>query len=497
MQQVTGAAYERLVHWNARAGHNPQGNPLEPGLAESWDVSDDGLTYTFHLRSGVKWQNVAPVNGRAFTADDVVFSVGYMSRLGSFNASTYADVAEVKALDADTVQMTLSQRSPGFIFKLSNIGPGFIVAKEIVEADGDLSSNLVGTGPWIATGDYMLKIGQNYTRNPDYWQQDAQGNALPYLDGYKHRVIGDGSARLAAFRTGKLDSGAFVLGREAAMNLASSNPDTIFQEIPASFGSNGYMFRLDKEPYNDVNVRRAMSLATDYDSWSMNWWKLPANLTILARGFFLGSVGGVPEDDTTGNLGEWYQYDPERAKQLLIDAGYPNGLDISLEYPARSARDTEWAELMKFYWDAVGFNTKLTPLEYTVYRGTVDSGSWNEITWSFAYPMPLEVDSMVDYGNKNYAGIATQGNLVDDELTEYAVDFHAAYGDDAERLRLLTAFRDRYIDQVYCVCTPWSHLFYAVNPWLRNYQPANYVLGSRLDIRGVTYAWIDDARRPQ
>jgi len=495
MQQVTGVVYERLVHWNARAGHNPGGDPLEPGLAESWTVSEDGLTYNFKLRQGVKWQDVAPVNGREFSADDVVFSIGYLKRSGSFQAAT------LKALDTVTkkgpyeVEMKLSSRSPGFIFQLSNIGPGYIVPEEVVAADGDLSKVVIGTGPYITVGDYRLKIGQDYTRNPNYWEKDARGNQLPYLDGYKHRVIGDQSARIAAFRTGKLDTNSIPFGIDKASELIATNPNVVFQEIPAAFGSNGYHFRLDKAPYNDVNVRRAMSLAVDYDGWSQNWWGIPANLTILARGFFLGSVGGVPEDDTTVNLGEWYQYDPEKAKQLLATAGYPNGVDITLEYPARSPRDTEWAELMKFYWDAAGFRTTLRPLEYTVYRGTVDSGSWNEITWSFAYPLPLEVDSMVDFADKDYAGNATQGHLIDDKLTELARAFHVAYGDDSERLRILTEFRNRYVDNVYCVCTPWGHLFISTAPWLRNVQLANYLLGSRNDQRALTYGWIDNSWR--
>ena len=487
-QQLVGASvYERLLHWDERPGHDPQSVPLTPGLAESWQISDDGLTYTFNLRPGVTWHNLPPVNGRAFTADDVVFTVDYYKRDGSLQSSAYSVVDTVEAVDSHKVVYHLNTGSPGFLFTLSNPGSGFIVPREVVERDGDLSKFLVGTGPFMAPERYSIKVGMNFFKNPDFWAKDEQGRAMPYLDGWRMRVLPDAAARLAAFRTGKVHVGSVVSALSDAEALLRTNPNTIIQEMAAGFGSNGYMFRLDKEPFNDVRVRRALSLAIDYDTWAQTVWGVPANLTGLVRGFWIG------EDDSTGTLGEYYQYDPEAAKALLAEAGYPNGFETTIEYATYSQQHIELVEFLAEFWKAVGVDTTIISMDYTIFRANVDRGTWDQVSYSFAYPQPLDPDAAVEFVNPEDVGNATQGHINDPDLAQWAAEYHAVFGDEDRRTELITQIRSKLIDDVFLIPTPWGHLFAAIHPSVRNFQVYNYVLGGREDKRAFMHAWIDEA----
>lgn len=490
-QLTTSSIYERLIMWPTEPGYNLLENRLEPGLAESWDVSGDGLTFTLKLREGVKWHNLPPVNGREFTADDVKFTFDYFTQEGSVQASSFGTVGSLEVVDSHSVRYQLTKRNPGFLFQISNTGTGFIVPKEVVDADGDLSQTVIGTGPFMQDGAYRLKEGMDFLANPDYWEKDAKGNQYPYLDGWQFRVIEDAAARLAAFRTGKTNWDGNLIGSPSqASDVLKTNPDTLFQEYTPAWSGNGYLFRLDKPPFEDVRVRRALSLAVDYESWSQVVYGTPVELAVLIRGFNLG------EDDTLASLGEYYQYDPARARELLAEAGYDeDALSFKLEYFPYNQQFISNAELLAAFWRLIGVETNLVNPEYTVFRGNVDIGGWDEMGYSFAFPSPLDIDSSVDFAHPEGAGNPTQGFINDSQLTTWVEEFHAAFGDDAKRLDSLQKIRQRIVDQVYIIPRPLGHEFQAVSPWVRNYQPINNVIVGDKDMRPLMHAWIDSAYR--
>ena len=166
---------------------------MEPALAESWEISDDNLTWTFTLRDGVTFHN-----GRALVADDVVYSFERIIEEGA-NGWRFGAVESVTAPDDETVVIQLTQPSPNLLVSIGGFKGMSIIARETVE-DGTIGTKPVGTGPFrfvsqSPDGGIVLE------RNPDYWRADE---GLPRLDGIRFVQIPDAGTKLTALRTGEV-----------------------------------------------------------------------------------------------------------------------------------------------------------------------------------------------------------------------------------------------------------------------------------------------------
>ncbi|MEK7214838.1 MAG: ABC transporter substrate-binding protein, partial [Chloroflexota bacterium] len=197
--QGPGMVYSRLLRYEHRTGLPSLAYTPGPDLAERWEQIDPS-TYVFHLRKGVKFQNLAPVNGREVAADDVIYSYNRQREQGRPNAGQLASVAGISAPDKYTIRISLKQPNPDFLIDLTD-GHNQVVPRETVELTGDLKNGPnIGSGPWIL--EKFEKGGATfYKRNPDYFQQP-----LPYVDRVEaYNNFSDSTSKIAAFRTGKLD----------------------------------------------------------------------------------------------------------------------------------------------------------------------------------------------------------------------------------------------------------------------------------------------------
>lgn len=487
--RIVTSTYERLIEWATEPGADPIKVKLVPGLAESWEISKDGLSYSFKLRQGVKWANVPPVNGRAFTSEDVGFSYDYYNRKDSVVSSGFDNVARLEIPDKYTVVYHLKERQAGFIYEIAGEGVGLIVPSEVVEQEGDLRKLLIGTGPFYSVDGYQPKVGIDLKRNPDYWARDQAGRQLPYLDGWKIRVIADQSARQAAMRAGKLDWGSEFSTPSQLRPFLKTNPNVYGQEYVAPGGGQGYMFSLDKAPWNDVKVRRSLSLAVNYNEMAQVVLEVPrATLSTEVRGWWVG------EEDTTEDLPEWYRYDPERAKKLLADAGFPNGLSTTLEFFEYSKADVARAEMLKDYWSKIGVDVELKNMEYTVFRANVDAAGWQNISYSFAFPQRQDIDSILQFPYSKGLGNKTQGGINDPQVDRWVESFWAST-DETERTGLLKKIRHHLNEQVFYIPIPSGPSFQIIQPWVRNFQPINNAFSAAKGHRVLMHAWIDDSWR--
>ena len=490
-QAPTALLYERLLHVPTEPGTDLYRNVRVPGLAESWDISSDFLTYTFHLRKGVKWHNLPPVNGREMDAEDVKFTWDLFMSKGSVEAGFFTNVDRGEVIDKYTVVLHMKAVDPAMLSLLGDIMRGYVLPRE--SATFSRLGTAIGTGPFMVQQgkDYEYKVGITFQRNPDYWLSDARGNRLPYLDRFQYIIMADATARLVAFRTGKIDRGASVATPTELRSLMKTNPTTLVQETRPNHSAPGVAvgMRLDKAPWNDVRVRRAMSLALDYQTVSQTVFEVPATTSQRISAAWYGGSNAL--NATIEVCGcPWYSYDPKRAKALLAEAGFPNGFDTTFVYYAYAAYFTAEWELYQAYWKAIGVNVKLISQDYTVFRGNIDTGGWENLSHSFNFPSPSTFYANVQPLLPGHAQNPANGFVNDPKLTALAKEVLASYKDEAKAIDLVRQTHAYYLDQVYTFPSLSANGYGFFSPRLRNYQPGNNSIVT--DHRQKMHAWIDN-----
>ena len=350
-------------------------------LAESWEQTDP-QTIVVHLREGVHWQDIEPVSGREFTADDVVYNYdrilgtgnGYTEPLPFFSSEVDM-IDKVTATDTYTVEVKFKHDTAVGVYQLfsGNVNLG---APECIEQFGDDPSNIanaVGTGPWIIS-EIERGTSLTFTKNANYYGEDERhpGNQVPYLDTLKVLVIADMSTAIAAMRTGKLDliyetgSGLAIQDSEV---LAQTNPEIPQEVIEGSYSC--LCFNVQNAPFNDVNVRKALQMSV--------------NRTAIAESYYGGAIEGkpsgivnpaftgwtVPYDEWSAELQAEYSYDPETAKELLAAAGYPDGFDTSCVLS--TSHDADLVQIVQSNLAEIGVNMELETMDRASFYSYIEA----------------------------------------------------------------------------------------------------------------------------
>jgi peptide/nickel transport system substrate-binding protein len=343
-----------------------------PGLAKSWDISEDGLTYTFHLQEGVSFHD-----GTSMDASDVKFSLDRARAEDSTNAqkALFADIAEVTVIDPATVEVTLSKPNGNFLFNMA-WGDAVIVAPESID---DIKTAPVGTGAFKFTqwvnGDRI-----ELERNADYWGE------APALSAATFKFISDPTAAFAAMMAQDIDAFA---GFPAPENLPMFEADPRFQVLVGSTEGETILSTNNKmPPLDNVKVREALSHAIDRQA------------IIDGAMFGLGTPIGThfaPHNPDYVDLTAKSAYDPELAKSLLAEAGYPEGFTTTLKLPPPSyAR--RGGEIIAAQLRAVGIETEITNLEWAQWLEEVFRGKDFGLTIvSHTEPMDIGIYARPDY----------------------------------------------------------------------------------------------------
>ncbi|NKI21561.1 ABC transporter substrate-binding protein [Paenibacillus dendritiformis] len=311
---VTQQIYETLVKYKT------ENTEIEPGLAEKWEVAEDGLTYTFHLRKDVKFHDGTDFNAEAVATnfqrwarskDAAKFSY-YSSMFGGFEGDPGHVIKEVKAKDEHTVVFTLNRPQAPFLKNLA-MSMFAIASPNALEKYGDdFTKNPVGTGPfkfksWKANDTIEL------VKNEDYWQA-----GLPKLDGVKFKVIADNSARLNALMKGELD----LMDGLNPSDLGQVKGNSKLQLFERPSMNVGYFgFNTEKAPFDKKEVRQAISHLINKEALIANFYEGTAE---PAKNPMPPSISGYNDDIVD------YEYSVEKAKALLKAAGLENGFEMDL-----------------------------------------------------------------------------------------------------------------------------------------------------------------------
>ncbi|GAB4248448.1 MAG: ABC transporter substrate-binding protein [Thermoleophilia bacterium] len=328
-------------------------NQPAPGLATKWD-SPDGKVWTFELRSGVKFHN-----GADFTADDVVYTFNRLrdEKVGAPTVALYKNITDIKATDPTHVVFTLATPNPEFP---SDVGDyhAAILSKDVA----DPSKEWVGTGPFMIES-YLAEDRAVLKKNPNYWMTDEAGTRLPYLDGVEFIFSPDIGGQVEALRGGEVQ---FVPGLTAELaDTVKADPNLKLIDTTSNMHFVIHM-RSDKgHVAADPKVRQALQLGTDHQGIID---QVRPGLAVVGNGTPVGP-----------SYGDYYLdkapvYDPEKAKALLAEAGYANGLNITLF--AQQALDvpaiaTVWKDQMA----KIGVNVDIQTVPTDVYYGEGDA-SW-------------------------------------------------------------------------------------------------------------------------
>lgn len=344
---------------------------IRPGLAESWEVSDDGLVYTFRLRKGVKFHNKADFTPtRDFNADDVVFSFERQLRKDnpyySVSNGTYEYfegmgmpdlIKSIEKVDDYTVRFTLNAPEAPFLADLA-MDFASIFSKEQADAymkagnPEELDQNPSGTGPFILV-DYQKDAAIRYIANPSYWEGKAKIDQLVFA------ITPDASVRYAKLKAGECQIMPYP--NPADIKAMKADPSlTVMQQEGLNVG---YLaFNTEKKPFDNKLVRQALNYAVNKQ----------AILDAVFQGAGQAAKNPIPptmwsyNDDVKD-----YAYDPEKAKQLLAEAGYKDGFETDIwAMPVQrpyNPNAQRMAELIQADWAAVGVKAKIVSYEWAEY----------------------------------------------------------------------------------------------------------------------------------
>ena len=433
-----------------------------PGLAESWTTSADGLTWTFQIRSGVKFHN-----GRVMTAEDAAYSINRIRdpNTKSPRAGDFAEVDSLTATGPTTLVIRLKRPFSPLLAKLS-LSTNVVVPREVVQRDGNLNTTPTGTGPFRFVG-YTPQQRLTLVRSGDYWERDAGGRRLPYLDRIEFVFLPDAVARATALRAGSVDWIEYVPSSE--VRALRSDPNI---EVVGGLSANFRSLYMNNAvaPFNNVKVRQAIAYAIDKKE-------------IVDTALF--GVGGIVATGTLIPPGNFFAYtrspynkvDLDRAKRLLAEGGQPNGFEADLYVTSTYDFLRTPAELVQAQLAKIGIRLKITAADWSVYLPTV---------FQKRYALTiLGTSGQSDPDDYLYGNLHSKGglNLVNhnDPQFDRLLDQARATSNEAQRKRLYEQAQARLMDTMPMVFIYHSTQYEAVRKAVRGFEhwPNTSYLGLR------------------
>ncbi|MBI4188270.1 MAG: ABC transporter substrate-binding protein [Chloroflexi bacterium] len=482
-------------------------------VAESWEIPDE-TTIIFHVRKGIHFalnsnsEASRLVNGRELTADDVVYSINYAFAPDTempikANARTRWLQTEwpvsVKALDKWTVEVKINPPEKGGKLGATWLAitewSATMIAPDVIKKYGDMDKwqNNVGTGPYMLV-DFVAGGSATFVRNPNYWGKDPlhPENQLPYPDSVKYLFLKDMSTITAGLRTSKIDA------TYTKLSLMKSDVDKLLQTNP-KMQSSRQLYQYPQTirlvlnnpnlPWSNIKVRRALQMAIDKEAIVRDYYQGDAEILAAPAAPFTDYIAMyTPLKEQPPDVQELYTYNPEKAKKLLAEAGYPNGFKIRVD--SSTQYDIDLLTLVKFYWEKVGVNMQIDLRERAVFTSMTAGRAVKEAGFiDFTTHLPYEFEWAVSQSDAGWGmGMLNDPHTLEVrefELKNYTFNEPAVWP-------VLKKFWVYHLQNAWEIYLPSPYKYVVWQPWVKGYNGES-VTGYGMYLGEAKYLWIDTA----
>ncbi len=343
-----GAAYEGLM--NAAMNEKTKRFELIPELAATWELADP-KTLVFRLQKGVKFHD-----GSDWNAQVAKWNLERMrDHPKSLTKENVVNIESIEAVDDYTLRLKLKQPSASGLWLLSSpAGTRVVMAsKAAFDKNGEewLSTHMSGTGPFELS-EYRQGDRQIFKKFANYWRKGVDGQPMPYLDGLEVRWIQDSTVQMVELRSGQLQFQVEIQPRD--LPAVKSNPDLVLSELPWDGRLNLIGLNQQSGPFKDnLKLRQAVQYAIDRESMAKT-----LGMSAGIAGKYAIGEGQVGYSESIPQ----YKFDLEKAKSLVKEAGFPNGMDFTLVIIARQP-DLPQSEVIKSMLEKVGIRATIDPME--------------------------------------------------------------------------------------------------------------------------------------
>jgi ABC-type transport system substrate-binding protein len=359
---VMATVYDSLVRYKTGT------TEVVPGLAEKWDVSADGLTYTFHLRKGVTFHDGSPFNAKTYIqgidrllnkqSPDSIFNTGPVESMIDF---TYEDVTSYRAIDDDTVEFKLKQPSAALLASLAMVWNGVVSPTAVSKFGKDFRNHPTGSGPFVFR-EWRQRDQIVLDANANYW------GGKPKVDHLVFKEYPDPQAALLALKRGDIQ----ILGDVSAQSIAALKGDANVQLVTQpGLAISGVGMPNDTAPFTDKRVRQALNYAIDRDAIDK----------ALFQGLAVPMTSPLPESQWGFDSSlKGYTYDPDKAKKLLEEAGFKPGMKVEfLTYNSPRGYNPAGPDLataIQGYLQKIGIEADVRKVDMGANLATIRSGKY-------------------------------------------------------------------------------------------------------------------------
>ena len=476
--QDTGLMYEQLFAGDLSKAKSRGGkqafvadswlpsDAIRGELAESWKTLDNPFRVEVKLRKGVMFPDKPGVmKARELVADDVVYSFNRLDKSPKKIPTYYDHVDKVEATDKHTVLFTFKNYNAEWDYRF---GWGYysgIVPKEVSDAGAKDWKNANGTGPFQLT-DYVQGNAATFSKNAQYWDKETvagQAYKLPFVDKIVYRTIKDEATMQTALRTGKVDLLESI--RWSAVEELKKNAPALKWKRWVNTGGVFVAMRVDTKPFDDIRVRRALNMAVNKQEIVKSYYG--GNAELFAYPMHPDYVGYYePLDKMPVAAQELFSYNPDKARALLAEAGFPKGFSFKVQVCSCSPDQMDMLPLVAAYLEKVGVKVEIQPMEYGAFLSAMTTK-----TNAAGYMMQNGHTNPTTSIRKSFVTKQTwnPSQYTDPEFDQRMAAVYLERDEGKRQLLLKLMTRD-IVEKAPYIWLPTAHVYTAWWPWVKNYD---------------------------